>query len=69
MSRPLKTYEAQDSLPPLPVPSLQETIDKYLQSLIPLLNEEQLERTKKIAQDFIKVDGVGERLQSKLQQR
>ena len=59
----------QDSLPPLPVPSLQQTMDKYLLAIKPLVDEEDYEYTKDLVKDFLKQNGDGEVLHNKLLQR
>jgi carnitine O-acetyltransferase len=56
----------EDSLPRLPVPTLEETAKRYLKSVHPLLNKDEFEHTKKAVADFVKPDGVGEALQKKL---
>ncbi|KKA27106.1 hypothetical protein TD95_001121 [Thielaviopsis punctulata] len=56
----------QDSLPRLPVPTLQETAARYIQSLKPLLTPEELAKSKAAVAEFIKPGGVGEKLQEKL---
>ena len=59
----------QDSLPLLPVPSLQQTMDKYLLAIKPLVDEEDYEYTKDLVKDFLKPNGDGEVLHNKLLQR
>ncbi|KAI5785026.1 carnitine acetyl transferase [Peziza echinospora] len=61
-----QTLRFQDSLPKLPVPTLEETATRYLKSLEPLLTKSELERSKAAVQDFIRPGGVGEELQKKL---
>lgn len=56
----------EDSLPRLPVPSLQETAQRYIKSVHPLLNETEFETTKKAVADFIRPGGAGEKLQERL---
>lgn len=56
----------QDSLPRLPVPTLEETAKRYLKSLHPLLSESEFEHSKKAVADFVKPGGVGTKLQEKL---
>ncbi|GAM40303.1 carnitine acetyl-CoA transferase [Talaromyces pinophilus] len=56
----------EESLPKLPVPSLEETAAKYLKSVQPLLTSSELASTTKAVQDFIRPDGVGHKLQEKL---
>lgn len=68
-ARNASTYELQTSLPPLPVPSLHATLDKYLRSLDPLVTKEELEQTRKLVQEFGKPGGQGEALQAQLLQR
>jgi hypothetical protein len=62
----LKTFDNQSNLPRLPVPSLQETAAKYLDSLRPLLDEKEFKHSEKVVSDFIKEGGVGEKLQKRL---
>ncbi|KAH6635195.1 acyltransferase ChoActase/COT/CPT [Chaetomium sp. MPI-SDFR-AT-0129] len=56
----------QDSLPRLPVPTLEETAARYLKSLKPLLTTAELETSTKAVQDFIAPNGPGRKLQEKL---
>ncbi|KAG5928458.1 hypothetical protein E4U42_000591 [Claviceps africana] len=56
----------QDSLPRLPVPTLEETATRYLKSLHPLLSESEYANSKAVVQDFIRPGGVGSKLQQKL---
>jgi carnitine O-acetyltransferase len=56
----------QESLPKLPVPSLQETADRYIKSVHPLLSPAEYEATKAAVADFIKPGGQGEELQKRL---
>ncbi|KAI2469874.1 acyltransferase ChoActase/COT/CPT [Annulohypoxylon bovei var. microspora] len=56
----------QESLPRLPVPTLEETTSRYLKSLHPLLSPAELAASKKAVDDFIKPGGVGQKLQEKL---
>ncbi|KAI9762060.1 MAG: hypothetical protein M4579_000696 [Chaenotheca gracillima] len=56
----------EDSLPRLPVPTLQETAERYIKSVHPLLNKSEFENTRKHVADFIKAGGQGEVLQKRL---
>lgn len=64
-----RTLSKQSSLPRLPVPILEMSINKYLMAIKPLLNELDFDNTKKIAADFSKNGGVGEKLQKLLVER
>ncbi|XP_078405717.1 carnitine O-palmitoyltransferase 1, liver isoform-like [Cetorhinus maximus] len=55
------TYSFQTSLPRLPVPSIKDTMRRYLESVHPLLDDEQFKRMQALAQDFERK--VGPRLQ------
>ena len=57
----------QESLPRLPVPTLEETASRYLKTLQPLLTPEELKNTTAAVQEFIKPGGVGRELQKKLE--
>jgi carnitine O-acetyltransferase len=56
----------QDSLPRLPVPTLEETAARYLRTLQPLLSPVELESSKKAVEEFIAPGGPGRKLQEKL---
>lgn len=57
-------YSFQMSLPRLPVPSLEGTIERYLQSVQPLMDEEKFSSMKSLAHDFQK--DLGRKLQKYL---
>ncbi|MCJ1309293.1 Carnitine O-acetyltransferase mitochondrial [Agyrium rufum] len=59
----------EDSLPKLPVPTLEETAKRYIKSVHPLLNSSEFETTKKAVEDFVKPGSIGETLQSRLKER
>ncbi|MCJ1378679.1 Carnitine O-acetyltransferase mitochondrial [Xylographa soralifera] len=59
----------EDSLPHLPVPTLEETARRYLKSVHPLLNISEFENTKKAVEDFTKPGSIVEKLQKRLQAR
>uniref|UniRef100_A0A3B4V8W8 carnitine O-palmitoyltransferase n=1 Tax=Seriola dumerili TaxID=41447 RepID=A0A3B4V8W8_SERDU len=54
-------YSFQNSLPRLPVPSVKDTCRRYLDSVRPLMDDEQYERMKGLTKDFEK--NLGPRLQ------
>ncbi|KAG7244506.1 hypothetical protein INR49_030158 [Caranx melampygus] len=54
-------YSFQNSLPRLPVPSVKDTCRRYLESVRPLMDDEQFERMKGLTKDFEK--NLGPRLQ------
>ncbi|KAI8962171.1 acyltransferase ChoActase/COT/CPT [Daldinia sp. FL1419] len=56
----------QESLPRLPVPTLEETAARYVKSLHPLLSPVEYAASKKAVDEFIKPGGIGHRLQEKL---
>nr|XP_006630421.1 PREDICTED: choline O-acetyltransferase [Lepisosteus oculatus] len=56
-------------LPKLPVPSLEQTLDMYLKCMKHLVTEEQFRRTKAIVEKFGAPGGIGELLQTKLQEK
>ncbi|KAI5779327.1 carnitine O-acetyltransferase-like protein [Geopyxis carbonaria] len=59
----------QESLPRLPVPTLEETSKRYLRSVHPIVTPKEFEETKAKLDEFMKPNGVGEALQKKLQAR
>ncbi|XP_055939231.1 carnitine O-palmitoyltransferase 1, liver isoform-like [Argiope bruennichi] len=54
-------YSFQSSLPRLPLPSLEETMERYLCTVRPLLNDERYEKMKQMTYEF--QNGVGKKLQ------
>ncbi|OXB84701.1 UNVERIFIED_CONTAM: hypothetical protein H355_001178, partial [Colinus virginianus] len=62
-----RTFQYQDSLPPLPVPPLDESLSKYLDSVKPFLNQEEYQRTEEIVKKF--ENGIGRELHQKLLER
>jgi len=56
----MSTFDRQKSLPRLPVPKLEQTIEKYLLTIHPstgLTTPEEYQRAEELAQDFLKTDG------------
>lgn len=51
------TYANQHNLPKLPIPDLESTCRKYLESLSPLQSPGEHEDTKAAVQDFLRTDG------------
>ena len=64
---PEKWFPHQDELPPLPLPSLEDTCERYLESVQPLLTPEAFEHTKAIVADFKRPGGAGMSYQEELQ--
>ncbi|KAI8807973.1 acyltransferase ChoActase/COT/CPT [Cladochytrium replicatum] len=62
-------YKYQQSLPKLPVPTLQETIPKYLKSVKAVVSPAEFEKTQAVAREFLTAGGVGETLQKRLEER
>ncbi len=62
-------FKFQNSLPNLPVPSLQETCHRYLKTLEPLLTPEEYASSVKAVTEFQQPGGAGELLQKRLLQR
>jgi carnitine O-acetyltransferase len=56
----------EDSLPRLPVPTLEETAKRYLKSVHPLLSQTEYEATTKAVDEFVAPGGPGETLQKRL---
>lgn len=65
--RGVGTFEHQKDLPSLPVPELDDTLDKYLKSVEPLLSPSELEHTKSVVEEFR--EGAGKKLQALLEER
>ncbi|PAV70801.1 hypothetical protein WR25_05420 [Diploscapter pachys] len=63
-----KTFALQDELPSLPVPKLEDTLNKYYDSARALLNEQQQERAKELIDEF-KSSPLASNLQQALENR
>lgn len=61
--KPVQNTNPQN-LPHLPVPKLEQTLEKFLVTVQPLLKPDELEKTKCVVQDFQK--GIGSKLQTLL---
>ncbi|XP_053307216.1 choline O-acetyltransferase [Spea bombifrons] len=61
-----KSCDDSESLPKLPVPPLQQTMDMYLRCMKHLVTEEQYKKSKTNVEKFMMPGGVGEMLQQKL---
>ncbi|GLD95982.1 hypothetical protein PINS_up004660 [Pythium insidiosum] len=63
------TFANQDALPRLPVPELEETLSRYLESLRPFLSQAEVQHVTTLIDDFKRPGGDGEALQKTLLQR
>ncbi|KAK5729106.1 Carnitine O-acetyltransferase mitochondrial [Elasticomyces elasticus] len=59
----------EESLPKLPVPTLEETAKRYLKSIHPLLSQTEYEQSKKAVDSFVSSNGIGQKLQKRLLSR
>ena len=64
----LATFERDITLPSLPVPSLQESIAKYLKSIQPFVDQDEYQRSENICADFLNQE-ISSKLQNELLQR
>lgn len=59
----------QSSLPKLPVPPLQQSLQKYLKAVRPLVDDEEYKKASAAVEEFGKENGIGENLQDMLKKR
>ncbi len=64
-----KLFPTQASLPPLPVPTLADTRERYVESVRPLLDPDDLAHTEELLNDFCRDGGAGAELQEMLEER
>lgn len=62
-----ETFASGKILPSLPIPPLEKTLEKYLDSVKPFLTASEYEKTNRIVQDFGK--GIGQELNLKLHEK
>ena len=65
-SKSPSTFAHQSTLPRLPIPSLQDTLSKYLKTLSPLLSPKELSHSTTLIQEFGSPNGLGQVLQTRL---
>lgn len=63
-----KTFELQYFLPSLPLPSLSETMQRYIRSVKPFLSLDEYERTKSVVQSYFQ-SPEAQRVQLALEER
>lgn len=51
------------SLPKLPVPTLEHTMERYLETMKPVLKPAQHDKLRKIIENFTSLNGLGPKLQ------
>ena len=56
----IPTDHFQDSLPRLPIPKLDDTCNRYLAALTPLLSAEDFNQTKQAVEEFRNGEGKGQ---------
>lgn len=61
------TFERDESLVNLPLPKLEDTLERYYQNLIPFGSDEELENSRKVIEEF--KNGIGSKLQKMLEQK
>lgn len=64
-----QTRHMSQALPKLPIPPLQQSLDKYLRSIRPLVDEEDFAHTESLVEVFSRKGGHGEKLHSQLVKR
>ena len=52
-----KTFARQHELPKLPVPKLEDSLEKYLTALKPIQRPEDHKRTQEVVEQFLKNEG------------
>jgi carnitine O-octanoyltransferase len=61
------TFERDESLGKLPLPKLDETLERYYKSLLSFGSKEELQNSKKVIEEF--KNGEGKKLQKMLEEK
>jgi hypothetical protein len=61
------TFEKDESLKKLPLPKLEESLERYYKNLLPFGSEQELESSRKYIEDF--KNGIGRKLQKMLEEK
>jgi carnitine O-acetyltransferase len=69
MTATLKTFDLDKTLPSLPVPKLEDTIARYLESVEPLVDPETFKSVSASANELLEPGGTGRVLQAALEAR
>ena len=59
-------FRYENALPSLPVPNLDDTMNRYLESLKPITSPTEYQESEKVVMEFKKPGGMGLKLQSRL---
>lgn len=63
------TFDLDKNLPPLPVPTLEETVKRYLETVEPLIDILDFDAVKAAAEELLEDGGAGRKLQAALEAR
>lgn len=61
------TFDKDDTLPPLPLPQLEDTLERYYESLKPFGTPEELKNSRKVIDDF--KNGIGRKLHALVEEK
>ena len=64
-----RTFDLDKTLPHLPVPPLEDSVQRYLKSVEPLIDATTFEDVKAAAEELLEPDGAGRKLQAALEAR
>jgi hypothetical protein len=62
-----KTFSRDEGLEKLPLPKLEESLDRYYRNLLPFGDNSELENSRKVIQEF--KNGIGKKLHKMLEEK
>lgn len=62
-----KTFKLDEKCPPLPLPKLDDTLDRYYRNLLPFGTETELKNSKKLIEDYR--NGLGRKVHKLLEKK